>query len=116
MLGLEAHRGGVRLSAQLRSPRISGYCKQTSREYLLPGEIQPLYKVILEGERKGYIFGNIMESLEYFWGNLIGFGSYTVCVKWWAELGWLAVWSNLLLIVAIMFSWQEMVREVRGVV
>ena len=44
-----------------------------------------------------------MECLEDFFGNLIGFGSYTVCVKW-AELGWLVVWSDLLLIVAIMFS------------
>ena len=34
---------------------------------------------------------NIRNVLSIF-GNLISFGSYTVCVKW--ELGWLVVWSN----------------------
>ena len=86
MLGLEAHRGGVRLSAQLRSPRISGYCKQTSREYLLPGAIQPLYKVILEGKEGGLYLEILWNVWSIFFGNLIRLGSYTVCVKW-AEFG-----------------------------
>ena len=102
MLGLEAHSGGVRLSAQLGSPWISGYFKQTSRGYLLPAVHQPLNNVCLEGGGRD-VFGNIMECLEIFFGNLISFGSYTVSVKW-AELGWL--------IVKIMFSWQEMERRV----
>ena len=52
-----------------------------------------------------------MEILWNVWsifGNLISCGSYTVCVKW-AELGWAG--SNLLLLVCILFSWQEMGRS-----
>ena len=36
MAGLEAHRGAVRLSAQLGVGRMSGLARHTSRGYLLP--------------------------------------------------------------------------------
>ena len=39
MLGLEAQRGGVRLSAQLGPARMAGLSRQTSRGYLLPSTV-----------------------------------------------------------------------------
>ena len=89
MLGLEAHRGGVRLSAQLGSPRMAGYFKQTSRGYLLPVGYQGLGTVRLKGE--GGMNLEISWNVSSIFGNLISFASYTVCVKW-VELGWLLVW------------------------